>query len=82
MRKEDSLRVGRIVRVLNEFVGPARRGPTEALEVAAYHVHGEPVPAAAAFAAEYAPFGVGDAWGPAWDTTWFRLRGSIPETWS
>ena len=82
MRKEDSLRVGRIVRVLNEFVRPARRGRTEGLEVAAYHVHGEPVPAAAAFAAEYAPFGVGDPWGPAWDTTWFRLRGTIPGTWS
>ena len=82
MHKEDSLRVGRIVRVLNEFVRPARRGRTEGLEVAAYHVHGEPVPAAGAFAAEYAPFAVGDPWGPAWDTTWFRLRGTIPEAWS
>ncbi len=21
-------------------------------------------------------------WGPAWDTTWFRLRGRIPDEWS
>ena len=77
MRKEDSLRVGRILRVFNEFVRPARRGGC-GLDVAAYHVHGEPVPPAEAFAAAFEPFEVGQAWGPAWDTTWFRLRGTVP----
>ncbi len=48
VRPEDSIRVGRITRVLNEFVRPRRRGPSVALDVAAYHVHGEPVPAAEA----------------------------------
>lgn len=82
MAKSDSLRVGRIVRVLNEFVRPRRRVAHAPLDVAAYHVHGEPVSYDAAVAASYEPFAVGDAWGPAWDTTWFRLRGRIPEEWA
>jgi alpha-mannosidase len=82
VQPEDSIRVGRIVRVLHEFVRPARRGPSVPVDLAAFHVHGEPVPAAEAFAAEYAPFPVGGSWGPPWDTTWFRVRGRIPEEWA
>jgi alpha-mannosidase len=82
VRPDDSIRVSRITRVLNEFVRPRRRGPSVALEVSAYHVHGEPVPAAEAFTAEYTPFLVGESWGPPWDTTWFRLRGRIPAEWA
>ena len=82
MRPEDTIRVGRIVRVLHEFVRPRRRGPSLPLEVSAYHVHGEPIPAEQAFAAEYQPFPVGGAWGPPWDTTWFRLAGTIPLEWA
>ena len=82
MGKEDSLRVGRVGRVLTEFLGPARRLGAVDLEVAAHHVHGEPIAAAAAFAAAYEPFALGDAWGPAWDTTWFRLRGRVPAAWA
>jgi alpha-mannosidase len=82
MAKSDSLRVGRIIRVLADFVRPARRGPSTFLEVAAYHVHGEPVPYDVAVAATFEPFAVGEAWGPAWDTTWFRLRGHVPDEWT
>jgi alpha-mannosidase len=82
MHKEDSLRLGRIVRVLNEFVRPARRGRSLGLEVTAHHVHGEPITPAEAFAAGYTPFEVGQPWGPAWDTTWFRLRGTVPPEWA
>jgi alpha-mannosidase len=81
MHKADSLRVSRVLRVFNEFVRPARRGEGAGLEIAAYHVHGEPVPVEAALGATFEPFSVGDAWGPAWDTTWFRLRGAIPTGW-
>ena len=80
VRPEDSIRVGRITRVLNEFVRPRRLGPSIAVDVAAYHVHGEPVPAAEAFAADYRPFALGGSWGPPWDTTWFRLRGTVPSS--
>jgi alpha-mannosidase len=79
--KEDSVRVGRISRVFNEFVRPTRRGEIAPLEVAAHHLHGEPVPPEAALAATFEPFAVGQAWGPAWGTTWFRLRGAVPTRW-
>jgi alpha-mannosidase len=82
VQPEDSIRVGRIVRVLHEFVRPRRRGPSVPVEVTAYHVHGEPVPAIEALAADYEPFAVGGSWGPAWDTTWFRIRGRIPDEWA
>jgi alpha-mannosidase len=82
VRPEDSIRVGRINRVLNDFIRPRRRGPSVPMDVAAYHVHGEPVVATEALAADYQPFSVGDSWGPAWDTTWFRLRGCIPSDWA
>jgi alpha-mannosidase len=81
VQPEDSIGTGRIVRVLHEFVRPRRRGPSVAVDVAAFHVHGEPVPAADAFIAEYQPFPVGDSWGPPWDTTWFRVRGTVPVEW-
>ncbi len=82
MRPEDEVRVGRIKRVLNEFVRPRRQGPSVPLDVAAYHVLGEPVSITEALAADFEPFAVGDAWGPPWDTTWFRLRGTIPMHWA
>jgi len=56
--------------------------------VTAWHVDGEPVPPAvaipgldpAAYRADYQPFPVGEAWGRPWSTTWFRMRGSVPES--
>ncbi len=81
MRPEDSIRYGRIVRVMSEFVRPRRRGPSVPVDVSAHHVHGEPIPAAEALAADFGPFPVGSPWGPAWDTTWFRIRGVIPAEW-
>ncbi|MBV8950689.1 MAG: alpha-mannosidase [Actinobacteria bacterium] len=82
MREENAVTDGRIRRVLFEFVRPALRGPVHPFDdVAAFHVHGEPVEAAAAFAARYEPFRVGEAFGTAWDTTWFRLRGTVPPEW-
>ncbi|WP_136609475.1 alpha-mannosidase [Sinomonas albida] len=42
---------------------------------------GEPVPAREAIAQDYVPMAQGEAWGPAWRTTWLRLTGEIPEDW-
>ncbi len=53
-----------------------------AVEVSAHHVHGEPIPAEEAFGADFEPFAVGGRWGPAWDTTWFRIKGTVPPEWS
>ena len=81
MGPERSIRVGRINRVLNDFVRPRRLGPSISLDVGAHHVHGEPISCARALAADYRPFPVGGSWGPPWDTTWFRLRGRVPDEW-
>ena len=54
---------------------------TAPVEVAAWNVGGEPVPAEKAFKAKYAPFAVGEMWGGLWDTTWFRFRGEVPREW-
>ena len=51
------------------------------LELSAFLVRGEPIPYAEAVKGEFKPFRVGDAWGPAWSTTWFHVRGRIPDDW-
>jgi len=52
------------------------------IELAAWHVGGEPVSYQRAITREFKPFAVGDAWGPQWDTTWFRVNGRVPEGWA
>ncbi len=71
----------RINRVLWQLVRPAVYGARVPLSVAAHHVHGEPIGVAEARAREYRPFAVGDAWGGAWDTTWFRMQATVPSAW-
>ena len=71
----------RITRVLQERIRPQIHRTVGPLTVAAWHVgggQGEPVPPAEALRAPYEPFAVGDPWGPAWGTTWFRLTGTVP----
>jgi len=42
---------------------------------------GEPVFPARIPETGYQPFQVGESWGPAWSTTWFRFRGTVPVEW-
>lgn len=72
----------RAQRVLRRLIEPARRPLTAAVEIAAYHVGGEPVTWSEASRAAFDPFEVGGAWGPAWDTSWFRVRGAVPDDWA
>jgi hypothetical protein len=53
-------------RVLGERIRPAAHGDAVPLEIAAWHVEGEPVPVAEALAASYQPFSLGAAWGRPW----------------
>ncbi len=69
-------------RFVTEVVGPAIHPRQLPLEVAAHHLHGEPITAAEALGREFLPFAVGDWWGGMWDTTWFRFRGSVPMEWA
>src|SRR4051794_31913683 len=72
----------RLVRMLTEKIKPAVHSPVADLTVEAWHVgggQGEPVPVTEALRAPYAPFRMGQAWGPAWGTSWFHLTGSVPD---
>ncbi|MGN7862004.1 alpha-mannosidase [Microbacterium sp. 22303] len=82
MHEETSLTVGRVTRVLGERVRPAVHSARIPLEIAAHALPGEPIPAADGLALEYAPFAAGQQWGPAWGTTWFRVRGTVPAEWA
>ena len=73
---------GSLRRFLKTVIRPAIYGRRTPLEVSAHHLHGEPIPAIEAVGRPFTPFDVGDAWGGTWDTTWFRFRGSIPNSWA
>ena len=51
------------------------------LDLTAYAMRGEPVTFADAERGDYKPFHVGDKWGPPWSTTWFHVRGRVPNEW-
>ena len=52
------------------------------LELTAHLVRGEPVTYAEAVRGEFVPFAIGDRWGPPWSTTWFHVRGTVPDGWA
>lgn len=54
---------------------------TAPLKVEACHLGGEPISFEEASRKNYEPFAIGDAWGRAWDTTWFRCSAIIPKEW-
>src|SRR5262249_1502863 len=59
-------------------VRPAVHRGVAAVDVAVWHLPGEPVPPAEALRAGYQPAHVGDPWGPPWGTSWFHLTGAAP----
>ena len=71
----------RWARALLEAVEAEVWSPGHAVDIGATHLSGEPVPYAEAVARPFHPFAVGDEWGPLWGTTWFRVRGVVPEAW-
>jgi alpha-mannosidase len=52
------------------------------LVVEASPPEGEPVFPARIPEGGFQPFHVGERWGPAWSTVWFRLSGTVPAEWS
>jgi alpha-mannosidase len=79
---DEDLVQGRLRRMLERRLRPARHGARLPLAVAAWHVPGEPVAAEVARAAEYRPFAVGERWGPPWGTTWLRCSATVPAGWA
>ena len=72
----------RLERALKERVEPAKYAASVPLELTVWRVPDEPVPVAAALRAGYEPFAVGEAWGPPWSTSWFRVTGTVPPEWA
>jgi len=78
---ERALLEDRLHRTLEDRVRPALYGRAVPVELSVWDAPGEPVPVAEALAAAYRPAQVGDAWGPPWRTSWFRLAGQVPPEW-
>jgi alpha-mannosidase len=72
----------RIERILRERLRPAVHGANVPLDVQVWHPPGEPVAVAEALQASYRPVQRGEPWGPAWGTSWFHVRGSVPTAWA
>ncbi len=68
------------------FIYTPLGGALGSLEIEAWKVGGEPVDPAVALGLkgsadikpDFQPFAIGDWWGSAWDTTWFRFKGVAP----
>ncbi|WP_018382788.1 glycoside hydrolase family 38 N-terminal domain-containing protein, partial [Wenjunlia vitaminophila] len=79
---DDRLQVEqRLDRVLRERIRPAVHADRVPLTAEVWHAPGEPVPVAEGLGAAYAPVAVGEAWGPPWGTSWFKLTGAVPKRW-
>ena len=53
-----------------------------ALELVASCIRGEPITYDEAVRGNFAPINIGDAWGPPWSTTWFHVRGRVPDSYA
>ncbi|MGW6719766.1 glycoside hydrolase family 38 N-terminal domain-containing protein [Streptomyces sp. NPDC054995] len=82
MHDDRTLTENRLARVLELRLRPAVHVRSLPLEVSAHHVPGEPVPVPDGIAGPYRPIAPGASWGPAWSTTWFRVRGTVPQDWA
>ena len=72
----------RIAAFLADRLRPALYPQRLPMDVGAWHIAGEPVPADVALRAEYTPFAVGEPWGRPWATTWFQVHATVPERWA
>jgi len=72
----------RVRRLIKEVVFPHLCPATAPLDISAHFVRGEPIDSAEAYARDFEPFSLGQAWGGAWSTAWFRFAGTVPSDWS
>ncbi|MCY0936534.1 alpha-mannosidase [Streptomyces sp. H34-S4] len=82
MHDDRSITEHRLRRVLKERIKPAVHSRPVPLTVERWEAPGEPVPVAEGLAAAYEPCAVGEMWGPAWGTTWFKVTGTVPADWA
>ncbi|MFD7622751.1 alpha-mannosidase [Streptomyces sp. NPDC059802] len=82
MHDDRTLTEERLDRALRERIRPAVHPRTAPLEFEVWHAPGEPVPFSEAMAAPFKPGAIGDDWGPAWGTSWFKVTGRVPADWA
>lgn len=82
MHDDRSITEHRLRRVLKERIKPAVHSRSIPLTVERWEAPGEPVPVAEGLTASYEPCAIGDLWGPAWGTTWFKVTGTVPADWA
>ncbi len=82
MHKHPAITEERLRIALGRTLRPMIHRRTAPVSVSFWDVGGEPVPYEQALAAKYQPMQVGQKWGAAWDTTWFRVHGTIPPDWA
>lgn len=71
----------RVTRLIRDWIRPATVAARVPVEITAWDVPGEPVPFREAVAQNYRPAREGEPWSKAWGTTWFRVRGTVPQHW-
>lgn len=82
MHDNEPLTVKRVSRVLLERIWPAVHTLSFPFEVASHQLPGEAVSPAEGLKLPFERHRIGSPWGPAWGTTWFRLRGTVPQEWA
>lgn len=82
MASQRDITRARVAQLIDRVVKPAIHPARAALAVHAAHLPGEPVSPSEAYALAFEPFRVGDPWGGAWGTTWFRLEAKVPDEWA
>ncbi|MEJ1090479.1 alpha-mannosidase [Microbacterium istanbulense] len=82
MHDDTSLTLGRVSRVLTERIRPAIHAESVPLTIEVHQLPGEPIAPEAGLALDFEPTTVGQMWGPAWGTTWFKVTGAVPGEWA
>ncbi len=82
MHQNQKLVEARIERVLTQRIVPAAYSARVPVQLRAWMVPDEPVPAEEALSATYTEFAIGDTWGRAWSTWWFEITGEVPAGWA
>src|SRR5687767_13491707 len=82
MHDDRALVEARIERELWQRLLPAMYTQRMGLVVEAWDAPGEPVSYQEAVRQDYRPFSVGSSWSRPWGTTWFRLSGDVPASWT
>jgi alpha-mannosidase len=82
MHRTDDIRSARLRRWLEQRVKPGSYDDSRPAQLEVLHVPGEPIAAEDALAGRFEPYAVGEPFGPAWATSWFRFSASVPAEWA